>query len=198
VIFRPFYYYDLGCASYLLGCGTLGTCAVVDPRADDVDAYVAFARAKKMRISQVIDTHVHADHRSGGVELARQTGAAYRLHEAADVQLPFKARRGIQRVNGGIVGARAGELHPHGIVGFVVVERLQTEPQAIWRTRDRRKGHVHVMHRRCKRCTGMRDPVVGCRELDAAGRSAVGRFRPRAVQIGRSDVAGIEDDLVRL
>ena len=89
MIFRPFYYYDLGCASYLLGCGTLGTCAVVDPRADDVDAYVAFARAKKMRITQVIDTHVHADHRSGGVELARQTGAAYRLHESADVNVPF-------------------------------------------------------------------------------------------------------------
>ena len=45
VIFRPFYYYDLGCASYLLGCGTVGTCAVVDPRADDVDSYVAFAEA---------------------------------------------------------------------------------------------------------------------------------------------------------
>ena len=47
VIFRPFYYYDLGCASYLLGCGTLGTCAVVDPRADDVDAYVAFAAGQE-------------------------------------------------------------------------------------------------------------------------------------------------------
>lgn len=93
MIFRPFYYYDLGCASYLLGCGTLGTCAVVDPRADDVDAYVAFARAKKMSITQVIDTHVHADHRSGGVELARKTGAAYRLHESAEVDVPFVPMR---------------------------------------------------------------------------------------------------------
>jgi glyoxylase-like metal-dependent hydrolase (beta-lactamase superfamily II) len=89
VIFRPFYYYDLGCAAYLLGCGTLGVCAVVDPRADDVDTYVAFARAKKMRITDVIDTHVHADHRSGGIELARQAGAAYRLHELADVSISF-------------------------------------------------------------------------------------------------------------
>jgi glyoxylase-like metal-dependent hydrolase (beta-lactamase superfamily II) len=89
VIFRPFYYYDLGCASYLLGCGTLGTCAVVDPRADDVDAYVAFAHAKNMKITQVIDTHVHADHRSGGVELAKRTGAPYRLHASADVEVPF-------------------------------------------------------------------------------------------------------------
>src|SRR5688572_1317706 len=93
VIFRPFYYYDLGCASYLLGCGTLGTCAVVDPRADDVDAYIAFARAKKMHITQVIDTHVHADHRSGGVELARLTGAPYRLHELADVDVAFTPMR---------------------------------------------------------------------------------------------------------
>jgi hypothetical protein len=35
MIFRPFYYYDLGCAAYLLGCGTLGKCAVVDARTDD-------------------------------------------------------------------------------------------------------------------------------------------------------------------
>ena len=89
MIFRPFYYYDLGCASYLFGCGTVGRCAVVDPRADDVATYVAFASDKKMQIAQVIDTHVHADHRSGGMALAKATGAAYRLHELADVEVPF-------------------------------------------------------------------------------------------------------------
>ena len=89
MIFRPFYYYDLGCASYLLGCGTLGTCAVVDPRADDIESYVSFAEAKKMRITHVIDTHVHADHRSGGRQLAARVGAPYYLHESADVATPF-------------------------------------------------------------------------------------------------------------
>ncbi len=89
MIFRPFYYYDRGCAAYLLGCGTLGVCAVVDPRADDVDAYEAFAGAKKMRITHVIDTHVHADHRSGGARLANSVGAEYCLHEAADVSIPI-------------------------------------------------------------------------------------------------------------
>ena len=64
MIFRPFYYHDIGCAAYVLGCGTLGVCAVVDPRADDVGGYEAFAASQKMRIAQVIDTHVHADHRS--------------------------------------------------------------------------------------------------------------------------------------
>jgi len=89
MIFRPFYYYDLGCAAYLLGCGTLGKCAVVDPRAEDVDTYVAFAGSKQMRITHVIDTHLHADYRSGGVELASRVDASYCLHEFADVSIPF-------------------------------------------------------------------------------------------------------------
>jgi glyoxylase-like metal-dependent hydrolase (beta-lactamase superfamily II) len=89
MIFRPYYYFDLGCAAYLYGCGTIGRCAVVDPRTDDVDAYQAFAASKGMRITHVIDTHVHADHRSGGRELARGTGALYCLHESADVGFPF-------------------------------------------------------------------------------------------------------------
>jgi hydroxyacylglutathione hydrolase len=89
MIFRPFYYFDRGCAAYLFGCGSLGRCAVVDARADDVESYVSFAVAKNMRITHVIDTHVHADHRSGGADLARRTGASYCLHESADVELPF-------------------------------------------------------------------------------------------------------------
>jgi hydroxyacylglutathione hydrolase len=93
MILRPYYYFDLGCAAYLLGCGTLGRCAVVDARLDDVDAYVAFAASKGMRISHAIDTHVHADHRSGSPELARLTGAQYCLHESADVTLPFTPLR---------------------------------------------------------------------------------------------------------
>ena len=89
MIFRPFYYYDKGCAAYLLGCGTVGKCAVVDPRADDLDAYISFAHSKRMQLTQVIDTHVHADHVSGGVALAERVGAPYRLHESADVKMSF-------------------------------------------------------------------------------------------------------------
>jgi hydroxyacylglutathione hydrolase len=89
MIFRPFYYFDTGCASYVFGCATLGKCAVVDPQARDVDAYIEFATAKGMRITHAIDTHVHADHHSGGAEIARRTGALYCLHEAADVAVSF-------------------------------------------------------------------------------------------------------------
>jgi glyoxylase-like metal-dependent hydrolase (beta-lactamase superfamily II) len=90
MIFRPYYRFDTGCAAYLLGCGTLGKCAVVDPQEKDVDIYLAFAASKGMRITHVIDTHIHADHRSGGPALARKAEAAFCLHESADVDLDFE------------------------------------------------------------------------------------------------------------
>jgi hydroxyacylglutathione hydrolase len=93
MIFRPYYYYDHGCAAYLFGCGTLGQCAVVDARIDDVEAYATFATSKGMRITHVIDTHVHADHRSGGRDLAQRTGARYCLHESSEVAIPFTPLR---------------------------------------------------------------------------------------------------------
>jgi glyoxylase-like metal-dependent hydrolase (beta-lactamase superfamily II) len=61
----------------------------VDPQASDVDAYTEFAKAKGMEIKYVIDTHIQADHLSGGQSLADQTGAQYCLHESADVDFDF-------------------------------------------------------------------------------------------------------------
>jgi glyoxylase-like metal-dependent hydrolase (beta-lactamase superfamily II) len=89
MIFKPNYRFETGCAGYLFGCGMLGRCAVVDVREEDVDDAMAFATAKGMTITHVIDTHVHADHRSAGPALAARAGAAYCLHESARVKRPF-------------------------------------------------------------------------------------------------------------
>jgi len=90
MIFRPFYRFETGCAAYVFGCGGQGVCCVVDPHEADVDAYQAFAAAKGMKITYVFETHVHADHRSGGRALAEQTGARYALHRCGDLALPFE------------------------------------------------------------------------------------------------------------
>lgn len=90
MIFRPFYRFETGCAAYVFGCGGQGICCVVDPHESDVDAYIEFAEAKAMRIASVFETHVHADHRSGGRVLAAKTGAAYALHRNADVAFAFE------------------------------------------------------------------------------------------------------------
>jgi glyoxylase-like metal-dependent hydrolase (beta-lactamase superfamily II) len=131
MIFRPFYYDDLGCAAYLLGCGTLGKCAVVDARAEDVATYSAFAAAKKMAITHVIDTHVHADHASGGAELARRVGAEYCLHQSADVSLAFTPLRDGDEIELG--NTRAKVLHtpghsPESVCLLVTDLKRGTEP----------------------------------------------------------------------
>ena len=112
MIFRPYHYFETGCAAYLFGCGSLGKCAVVDAHEEDVDAYVAFAASKGMRITHVIDTHVHADHRSGGCALARKVRAPYYLHESADVSLPFEPLRDGQELELG--NTRVKVLHTPG------------------------------------------------------------------------------------
>jgi glyoxylase-like metal-dependent hydrolase (beta-lactamase superfamily II) len=112
MIFRPYYYFETGCAAYLFGCGGLGKCAVVDAHERDVDAYAEFAASKGMRITHVIDTHVHADHRSGGPALATKVGAAYCLHESADVALPFEPLREGREVELG--NTRVKVLHTPG------------------------------------------------------------------------------------
>jgi glyoxylase-like metal-dependent hydrolase (beta-lactamase superfamily II) len=90
MIFKPYYYFQTGCAAYLFGCGTLGKCAVVDAHEEDIGAYIDFAASKGMQITHVIDTHIHADHKSGGPQLAARVGATYCLHASADVDLTFE------------------------------------------------------------------------------------------------------------
>ncbi len=63
--------------------------AVVDPREDEVESYIEFAEFKAMKITHVIDTHIQADHLSGGRTLSARTGAAYCLHQSADVAFDF-------------------------------------------------------------------------------------------------------------
>jgi hypothetical protein len=127
VIFRPYYYFETGCAAYLFGCGGLGKCAVVDAHEREIGDYVAFAAAKGMRITHVIDTHVHADHRSGGPMLAAEVGAAYCLHESADVTLPFEPLRDgqeIELVYPTLLAAIGDVAHPSWRASAVGVYRL--------------------------------------------------------------------------
>lgn len=77
--------------SYFLGCGTLGKSVAVDVVAGDEAWFIEEANKAGVTISHVIDTHVHADHYSGGRKLAQMAGALYCLHEsdASFVKFPF-------------------------------------------------------------------------------------------------------------
>ena len=65
-----------------------------------------------MEITYVLDTHIQADHLSGGLRLAQLNGAEYCLHEAADVSFDFTALTDNQDLYLGNVGIRV--LHTPG------------------------------------------------------------------------------------
>ncbi|GAB7388403.1 rhodanese-like domain-containing protein [Bacillaceae bacterium] len=71
-----------GCLSYMVI--SEGKALVVDP-SRHIDEYLKLAEKEGAVIEHIVDTHLHADHISGGQELAKRTGATYYL-SSSDLQ----------------------------------------------------------------------------------------------------------------
>jgi glyoxylase-like metal-dependent hydrolase (beta-lactamase superfamily II)/rhodanese-related sulfurtransferase len=79
-----------GCASYLIASRQSQEAAVIDP-AIVTEQYDGLLAERGFRLRYVIDTHVHADHVSGGRRLvAAHPGAELCLHESARVTYSFR------------------------------------------------------------------------------------------------------------
>ncbi|GEP40174.1 hypothetical protein NPS01_38370 [Nocardioides psychrotolerans] len=80
-----------GCLSYVIGVPG-ENCIVVDPARNHAP-YLELAEAHGMRVTHVIDTHVHADHISGGPTLAAELGVEYHLPpQDSPEEIPFPNR----------------------------------------------------------------------------------------------------------
>jgi hydroxyacylglutathione hydrolase len=119
--------------SYFFGCGSCHVGVAVDPVLGDEDWFIEEARKQDVRITHVFDTHVHADHYSGGRALAEKSGALYCLHEsnAGRVQFPFESLRDGHHVAVGKVMIEV--LHtpghtPDSICLVVTDQRRASEP----------------------------------------------------------------------
>lgn len=73
---------SLGDRSYLASDGRVAI--VVDPQRD-IDRVMYLAGTLGVRITHVVETHIHNDYVSGGLELARITGAQYLVAAADEV-----------------------------------------------------------------------------------------------------------------
>lgn len=89
---QQFFVDGLGCASYLVGCEGAGIAAVIDPDRD-VQKYLDTAAARGLRITHILETHMHADHVSGNTELAARTGASIYVHEASEASFAHETLR---------------------------------------------------------------------------------------------------------
>jgi glyoxylase-like metal-dependent hydrolase (beta-lactamase superfamily II) len=113
--------------SYLFGCAGHAKAVAVDVVAGDEEWFVEQARALPAQITHVIDTHVHADHYSGGRRLAAMTGAAYCLHESAiaQVKFPFEPLHHGQVIDAGNVLVQVIHTPGHTLdsVSLLVVDK---------------------------------------------------------------------------
>ncbi len=100
--------------SYYFGCTGIGKSVAVDVVAGDEDWFVEEAKKANVPINYVIDTHVHADHYSGGRALAARLGIPYCLHESDRglVKFDFEPLHDGQLLDAGNVSVKV--LHTPG------------------------------------------------------------------------------------
>lgn len=76
-----------GCLSYMVISG--GEALVVDPLRF-IDVYEQAAQQEGVKITHIVDSHLHADHLSGGKALAERTGATYYLMKSEGAVFDFE------------------------------------------------------------------------------------------------------------
>ena len=75
----------LGHLSTLVADEDAGVAAIVDPRRD-VDIYLDAAAERGLRITHILETHLHNDYVSGGRDLAALTGATHVIGAGAELR----------------------------------------------------------------------------------------------------------------
>lgn len=120
--------------SYFFGCAGLGKAVAVDVVAGDEDWYVEQAKEAGVQITHVIDTHVHADHYSGGRALAHRVGASYCLHESARelVAFDFSALQDGQRLEIGNVKVEVLHTPGHTVDSMCLLVKDARRGDAPW------------------------------------------------------------------
>ncbi|RID88912.1 MBL fold metallo-hydrolase [Mesobacillus zeae] len=112
-----------GCLSYMVL--SKGEAAIVDATRM-ADVYMEFAKEKGAVIKHVFDTHLHADHISGGRKIAEAASGSYWLppKDAEEVTFPYeKLTDGIEVTVGGtsiMIQALYSPGHTIGSTSFVI------------------------------------------------------------------------------
>lgn len=125
---EQFFIDGLGCASYLVGCEGAGVAAVIDPDRD-IQKYLDAADERGMKITHIIETHLHADHVSGNTDLAALTKAEIWVHEAAGAEFPHQTLKGGDAITLGNVELRVRFTpgHTPESITLLVVDKTRAD-----------------------------------------------------------------------
>jgi hydroxyacylglutathione hydrolase len=113
---------SLGDRSYLIDDGEVAV--VIDPQRD-IDRVLDMVAQRSVRITHVLETHVHNDYVTGGPELARQSGAAYVLPRGSDVEVDHVAVSDGDALEAGRMRLKALHTpgHTHHHVSYALADR---------------------------------------------------------------------------
>src|SRR4051794_10111137 len=100
---------ELGDRSYLVTDGEVAL--VIDPQRD-IDRVSAIAAQRDVRITHVLETHIHNDYVTGGLALARSVGAEYMVSADDDVDFARSPVRGGDEIQAG--GVLVKVIHTPG------------------------------------------------------------------------------------
>lgn len=114
-----------GCLSYMVISGNE---ALVVDSTRFIDVYKNVAAQAGVTITHIVDSHLHADHISGGKELADATGAQYYLMKSEGAKFDFHALENFSRIEFEKVSLEVLAVktpgHTPGSVSFFVNNQL--------------------------------------------------------------------------
>ena len=125
-----------GCLSYVVI--SKGEAAIVDPNRH-IDVYLEVAEREGATVKHILDSHLHADHISGGPALAEKTGAEYYITRS-DLQgtppYPYKPLEEHKKIEFGNVEVEVLAIetpgHTPGSVSFLVNNRFMLSGDTIF------------------------------------------------------------------
>lgn len=130
---EQFYVGGLGHQSYLVSDPESGQAVVIDPRRD-IAIYLEAAAAQGMRITHILETHIHNDYVTGARELAASTGAQIVTSAAGNVAYADLPVRDQDQITVGsltfTVLATPGHTPEH--VSYALTEAGQGQPTAVF------------------------------------------------------------------
>ncbi len=115
MLVKHFFLPKIAHSSYILAAQK--TCAVIDPQRD-VDIYIEAAKELGMKITHILETHLHADFISGHIDLAGRTGAV--------IYAPKKAKCAFEHV-----ALREGDAFEIEDISIRVIETPGHTPEHI-------------------------------------------------------------------
>src|ERR1051325_3568328 len=132
MLLRRLYEDMLAQASYIIACDETRHAIVFDPNRD-VDKFLAVAKADKLKITHVTETHIHADFVSGARALAEATGAKLLLSGEGGEDWQYKYA----------ADADARILHDRDVIDVGTVR------VAVLHTPGHTPEHLCFLHRHC-------------------------------------------------